>query len=173
MRLSVIFLVLTFCTCGTNAQRFDSHKVYLPNNGISTRTVKVKPVKFFNIRKDNRVLWAKYKIGNGEVTFSATANATTNDRICDFVLVDDKGRPVDTLQVVQAGRILTTSVKNISKATGSASSTKSKTTPTATRKSSTSSSRSSYSGLCAATTKKGSRCSRRASRGSIYCWQHK
>ena len=28
-------------------------------------------------------------------------------------------------------------------------------------------------GTCAATTKKGTRCRRRPSKGSIYCWQHK
>lgn len=28
-------------------------------------------------------------------------------------------------------------------------------------------------GTCAATTKKGTRCRRKASKGSIYCWQHK
>ena len=30
----------------------------------------------------------------------------------------------------------------------------------------------SYGGQCAATTKRGTRCSRSASSGSIYCWQH-
>lgn len=31
----------------------------------------------------------------------------------------------------------------------------------------------SYSGTCAGTTKKGTRCRRKPSKGSIYCWQHK
>ncbi|MBR7043019.1 MAG: hypothetical protein IKI18_02375, partial [Prevotella sp.] len=163
----------TFCIGGINAQRFASHKVYLTNNGVGTRTVKVKPLKTFNIKKDNRMSWVKYKIGNGEVTFSATANTTTNNRNCYFVLVDNNGNPVDTLEVIQAGKVSTTSVKNASKAVRAALSTKSKTTSTVTRKSSTNSSRNSYGGQCTATTKKGRRCSRQATRGSAYCWQHK
>lgn len=173
MRLSTLLLMLSFCLGFANAQRFDSHKVYLTNNGIGTQTVKVKHTISFTIKKDNRITWAKYKIENGKVIFSATANSTTNNRSCDFVLIDKNGNPVDTLEVIQAGKISTTAVKNVTKAVSPASSTKPKTTTTTTRKSTTSSSRSSYGGQCAATTKKGRRCTRQAASGSIYCWQHK
>lgn len=172
MRFSSLFLAIMMFAGIANAQRFDNHKVYLATNGVGSRTVKVKPASSFTIKKDNRISWAKYKIGNGEVTFSATANTTTNNRSCDFVLIDKDGKPVDTLEVIQTGKASTSAVRNASKLAGSTTSTKPKTTTT-TRKSSTSSSRSSYGGQCAATTKKGRRCTRQASSGSIYCWQHK
>lgn len=172
MRLSTIFLMLIFCLGFAYAQKFENHKVYLTNTGVVTRTVKIKHSTSFTIKKDNRITWAKYRIGNGEVTFSATANSTTNNRSCDFVLIDKNGNPVDTLEVVQAGKVSSTAVKNVTKAVSSSSSTKPKTTNTTSRKSTKSSSQSSYGGQCAATTKKGRRCSRQASSGSIYCWQH-
>lgn len=173
MRLSAIILAFTFCVGIAHAQRFESHKVYLTNNGIGSRTVKVNSGAPFSIKKDNRYSWAKYKIGNGEVTFSASANSTTNNRSCDFVLTDKNGNPVDTLELIQAAKVSATTVKSVSKAIGSTSSTKAKSTTTTTRKGSTTSSRSSYGGQCAATTKKGRRCTRQAASGSIYCWQHK
>lgn len=172
MKFSLFLLAAMMFAGIANAQRFDSHKVYLATNGVGSRTIKVKPASPFTIKKDNRILWAKYKIGDGEVTFSATANTTTNNRSCDFVLFDKEGNPVDTLEVIQAGKVSTSAVKKASKLAGSTTSTKPKTTTT-TRKSSTSSSHVSYGGQCAATTKKGRRCSRQASSGSIYCWQHK
>lgn len=172
MRFLSLLLAIIMYAGIANAQRFDSHKVYLTTNGVGSRTVKIKPTTSFTIKKDNRISWAKYKIDNGEVTFSATANTTTNNRSCDFVLIDKEGNPVDTLEVIQAGKISMTAVRNASKLAGSTTSTKLKTTTT-TRKSSTTSSRSSYGGQCAATTKKGRRCTRQAASGSIYCWQHK
>ena len=173
MRLSAIFFVFSFCIGIANAQRFDKHEVYLDNNGLGTCSVKVKPAISFTIKKDNRILWAKYKIGNGEVTFSALANTTSNKRSCDFILIDKNGNNVDTLVVIQAGKISSASGKKTSNAIGSASASRSKTTTTSTRKKTSSTQRGSYGGQCAATTKKGTRCSRKAASGSIYCWQHR
>lgn len=172
MKLSTLFLVLISFVGLANAQKFENHKIYLVQNGIGIQTVKVKPAKSFTIQKDGRMTWAKYKIGNGEVTFSAAANTTTNNRSCYFVLIDNNGNPVDTLEVIQQGRISTTGAKNVAKSVGLASSAKSNKRSTTTRKSTTSSSKSTYGGQCAARTKKGNRCSRQASAGSIYCWQH-
>lgn len=108
--------MLLFCAGIANAQRFDSHKVYLTDNGIGSQTVKVKSGATFTIKKDDRYSWAKYKIGNGEVTFCASANTTTNNRSCVFVLIDKDGNPVDTLEVIQTGKVTTTAVRNVSKA---------------------------------------------------------
>ena len=146
-----------------NAQRFETHIVYLDNNGIGTQTVKVKSAKSFTIKKNNRILWATHQIAKGEVTFSAKANSTKKNRSCDFVLIDNSGKPVDTLKVIQTNNALKTTAKKVSN--------KSKGASTVALKSS--SSRSSYGGQCAATTKKGNRCSRKAASGSIYCWQHR
>ena len=171
MRQIGIMLVFMLCAAIADAQRFESHKVYLTNNGVGSRIIKVKPSTSFTIKKDNRMTWAKYQIGNGQVTITATANTTTNNRSCDFVLIDKAGNPVDTLQVIQAGTVSATTVRTASKLAGTTTTSQSRTATM--RKSSTSSSRTSYGGQCAATTKKGRRCTRQASSGSIYCWQHK
>ena len=179
-----------------NTQRFGIHKVYLDDNGFDEQTVKIEPATSFSIKKDNHIVWAKYIIGNGEVTIKASANTTTNNRSCDFVLIDYNGNPVDTLEVIQAGKVSTTSGRNksymvstasTSKATSTTSqkrtstTTQRRTSTTSQRKTSTttttqrrasSTPQSSYRDQCAAITKKGTRCLRKASSGSIYCWQH-
>ena len=70
----------------------------------------------------------------------------------------EKGNAVDTLKVEQNGKISTSTINSASRLAGST-----------TRGSST---KSVSGGQCAARTKKGSRCSRKAAAGSIYCWQH-
>ena len=147
----------------TNAQRFETHIVYLDNNGIGTQTVKVKPAKLFTVKKSNRILWATHQIAKGEVTFSAKANSTKMNRSCDFILIDNRGKPVDTLKVIQTNNVFKTTVKKITNKSKSASAVAFK----------SNSSCNSYGGQCAATTKKGNRCSRKAESGSIYCWQHR
>lgn len=178
-----------------NTQRFGIHKVYLADNGFEEQTVKVEPATSFSIKKDNRILWAKYIIGNGEVTIKASANTTTKNRSCDFVLIDYNGNPVDTLEVIQAGKVSTTSGRNKSYMVSTASTPKAistttqrktstttqkrtstttqRRTSTTTQRRASSTSQSSYRDQCAAITQKGTRCLRKASSGSIYCWQHK
>lgn len=165
MKKNILFLLMLLCLT-IHAQRFEHHKVFLTNNGIGSQTIKVKHAKTFSIRKDKRVSWAKYQIGNGQVTFSSSANRTKYNRTCDFILINNVGTPVDTLHVIQAGIISTKTTQKVSTIPSSTKTTSSSTRTT--RKSSSDS----YGGQCAATTKKGRRCSRQASSGSIYCWQH-
>lgn len=82
------------------------------------------------------------------------ANETTQDRQCRIIVKNDRNNVRDTLTAYQFGIFDTTS-ESISGSGGSGSSTN------------TSSRR------CAARTKSGKRCKRTASKGSIYCWQHK
>ena len=147
------------------AQRFETHQVYMSDNIGLTRTIKIKPATKFSIKKDNRYTWASFEEQNTAVIISLTANTSNNSRSCNFVLLDETNTPVDTLEVIQSGKVFTT----VSKVAGS-STTRSK-SATSSKKTSTSSSRST-GGQCAARTKKGTRCSRQASAGSIYCWQH-
>ena len=141
-----------------SAQKFETHKVVMADNGIATKSVKIKPVSTFSVKKDNRVKWITFETDNKSVTIKATANTTKNSRCCDLVLLDDKGNAVDTLKVEQNGKISTSTINSASRLAGST-----------TRGSST---KSVSGGQCAARTKKGSRCSRKAAAGSIYCWQH-
>lgn len=137
-----------------SAQRFETQKVTLSDNGGFSRTVKIKGASSFSIKKDGRMTWAKYETIDKAIKISASANTTKNNRSCSFILLDGEGVPTDTLEVVQTGKI--SSISSVTKAVGT----------------SAKSSKNSYGGQCAARTKKGTRCSRKAAAGSIYCWQH-
>lgn len=153
MKVIVAILFAVICSA-VFAQRFEINKVTLSDNGIS-RTVKIKGTSSFSIKKDGRMTWAKYETIDKAIIISATANTTKDNRSCSFILLDKEGNPTDTLEVFQIGKI--TSVNSTTKAVAT----------------SAKSSKSSYGGQCAARTKKGARCSRKATAGSIYCWQHK
>lgn len=136
-----------------SAQRFETQKVILSDNGGISRTVKIKGASAFSIKKDGRVTWAKYETIDNSIKISAITNTTKNNRSCVFVLLDGEGNPTDTLEVIQTGKI--SSINSAIKTGTSAKSSKN-----------------TYGGQCAARTKKGARCTRKASAGSIYCWQH-
>lgn len=166
--LTRFFMVIAFfitSSLSVSAQRFETHKVFMSDNVGLTRTIKIKPVTKFSIKKDNRYTWARYEEQSAAVKISLTTNTSKNSRSCNFVLLDETNTPVDTLEVIQSGKVSTT----VSKVANS-STTRSK-SASSTKKTISSSSRSS-GGQCAARTKKGTRCSRQASTGSIYCWQH-
>lgn len=156
----VVLLISCFSCATAFSQKFARHDVYLPDNGILTATVKVWPPYPFSIKKDNQAKWAEYEISDKFIFFSAPINTTKNSRECLFILLDVDGNPVDTLKLTQTGKLSTTASKLANgNAVGS--------------KKASSSTKSSTGGQCAARTKKGTRCSRQASAGSIYCWQHK
>lgn len=149
--VTVLFAVLF---SAVSAQRFETQKVTLSDKGGISRTVKIKGASSFSIKKDDRMTWAKYETIDKAIKISASANTTKNNRSCSFILLDGEGNPTDTLEVIQTGKI--SSISSVTKAVGT----------------SAKSSKSSYGGQCAARTKKGTRCSRKAAAGSIYCWQH-
>ena len=153
MRFLVTILVSLICSA-VSAQRFETQKVTLSDNGHITNTVKIKGASSFSIKKDGRMTWAKFETIDKAIKISATANTTKNNRSCSFILLDGEGNPTDTLEVIQTGKI--SSINSVTKAVGTSSK----------------NSKSSYGGQCAARTKKGARCSRKAEAGSIYCWQH-
>ena len=153
MKYLVTILFAVICST-VSAQRFETHKVTLSDNGRNSRTVKIKGTSAFTIKKDGRMTWAKYKTIDKTIKISATTNTTKNNRSCCFILLDGEGNPTDTLEVIQTGKI--SSVNSGTKTVGT----------------STKSSKNSSGGQCAAITKKGTRCSRKAAAGSIYCWQH-
>lgn len=165
MRFFVATALVVSSSLTVSAQRFESQKVYLSDNVGQTRTIKIKPAVKFSIKKDNRYKWAKFEEQKAAVKISVTANTSNNSRSCIFVLLDETNTPVDTLEVTQSGKAANTVSKVAGSSTIHSKSAKS------TNKTSSISSRST-GGQCAARTKKGTRCSRQASAGSIYCWQH-
>lgn len=153
MRFLMTILVSIICSA-VSAQRFETQKVTLSNNGDITKTVKIKGSSSFSIKKDDRMTWAKYETIDKAIKISVTTNTTKNNRSCTFILLDGEGNPTDTLEVIQTRKI--SSINSVTKAVGTSAKI----------------SKSSYGGQCAARTKKGARCSRKAEVGSIYCWQH-
>jgi biopolymer transport protein ExbD len=146
----LVLLIVTISYLTALAQRFERHEVSLPDKGILTATVKIKPPYTFSIKKDNHLSWAKYEISGNFVFFTASVNTKKGSRESIFILVDGEGNPVDTLKLTQLGKVSTTASKLANRNTV----------------------KSSGGGQCAARTKKGTRCSRKAASGSIYCWQH-
>ncbi len=153
VKFLVTILFVVICSA-VSAQRFETQKVTLSDNGSISRTVKIKGASAFSIKKDGRMTWVKYETIDKAIKISATTNTTKSNRSCSFILLDGEGNPTDTLEVIQIGKI--SSLNSVTKAVGT----------------SAKSSKNSYGGQCAARTKKGTRCSRKAAAGSIYCWQH-
>lgn len=153
MKFLVTILIAIICSA-VSAQRFETQKVTLPDIGNITRTVQIKGASVFSIKKDGRITWANYETFGKAIIIKTTANRTNNNRSCSFILLDGEGNPTDTLEVFQTGKI--SSINSVTEAV----------------RTSAKNSKSSYSGQCAARTKKGKRCSRNAAAGSIYCWQH-
>ena len=164
--ISILFFSL-ICMGFANAQKFDTHKIHFTAAGLMSRNVNIRPIGSFSIKKDDRHSWAEYIINQNEITFSVSANNTKNSRSCIFVLLNASGKAVDTLTVIQAGKVEPQTTGSTNTERNSVIGT------TSQRKNTTSSSQSTVSRQCAATTKKGKRCSRNADAGSIYCWQHK
>ena len=171
MRLLVGLLFAFFSSITVCAQKFGTHQVFLSDDGSASKTVSVKSNNPFSIKKDNRFTWVKYEVHDKSIKISASANKTQKVRNYSLILLDEAGNPVDTLEIVQAAKTLSTNANAVTKAAG-ASKSNAKTTTSSTKNKTTSTPKNSYGGQCAATTKKGTRCSRKATSGSIYCWQH-
>ena len=158
LRALIAILCVMFVSITASAQKFEIHKVVMEDNGIATKSVKIKFASTFSIKKDNRVKWITFETADKSVTIKVAANTTKKSRSCNLVLLDEKGNAVDTLKVEQNGKISTSTINSASRLAG--------------RAAKASSSKSVSGGQCAARTKKGTRCSRKAAAGSIYCWQH-
>ena len=83
-----------------------------------------------------------------KIYIQVDTNDTGRDRECLFVAYSNRFNTTDTFKVFQQKGV---KLSESSSSGGSSSAS---------------------SGQCAARTKKGKRCKRRASKGSIYCWQH-
>lgn len=115
----VVALGVMLVSITASAQKFETHKVVMADNGISTKSVKIKPASSFSVKKDNRVKWITFETDNKSITIKVTANTTKNSRSCDLVLLDENGNAVDTLIVEQNGKISTSTLSTASRLAGS------------------------------------------------------
>lgn len=174
MRAIFAMLCVMFVCITASAQKFETHKVIMAEDGIDTKSVKIKSASTFSIKKDNRVKWVSFETDDESVTIKTTANTTNKRRSCNLVLLDENGNAVDKLIVEQNVKISTSAVNNASRLAGNATRTSSlkSTSQPAKKTTKASSSKRVSGGQCAARTKQGTRCSRKAAAGSNYCWQH-
>jgi len=167
IRLLVVLLFTLVNSLTVSAQRFGTHLVYLSDDNRASKIVSIKSDNPFSIKTNNRFSWIKYEVLDESVSITASDNNTESTRNDSLFLLDETGKAVDTLLIIQTAKTTSTNVTTITKVGGS-----SKTTTTSARKKSAGSSKHISAGQCAAITKKGTRCSRRAAAGSRYCWQH-
>lgn len=167
MRLLVALLFTLLNSLTMSAQRFGKHLVFISDDEHASEIVSIKSDNPFSVKTNNRFSWVKYEVLGESVRINVSANNTESTRNDSLFLLDETGIAVDTLRIVQTAKTTLTNVTSNTKAVGS-----SKTTTSSARNKSASSSKHISTGQCAAITKKGTRCSRRASSGSCYCWQH-
>lgn len=166
-KMATLFLFVVY-SIGAFSQRFEDKKVFLSDKDTVSKYILVNTRTPFSIQKDSDITWAKHVIYDIAIKIHTSINTQKDKRTCQFFLLDENGNPVDTLEVVQLGKSDNTNLRPIVSSTGSAL-----TRTNSTKSKSSSSSKTSYGGQCAAITQKGTRCSRKAAAGSIYCWQHK
>lgn len=112
--ITAIFAIIN--SVPLSAQRFETHQAYLSSDSKLTRTIKVRTSKKFSIKKDNRITWVECDVYDNSVKIKATVNASKEKRSCYFILLEETGNPVDTLEIIQYGIKSNTAVNTISKA---------------------------------------------------------
>ena len=79
VKFLVTILFVVICSA-VSAQRFETQKVTLSDNGGISRTVKIKGASAFSIKKDGRMTWVKYETIDKAIKISATTNTTKSNR---------------------------------------------------------------------------------------------
>lgn len=157
---TILAIAVLFLSCSVNDYEVeDYHYLIIDDTEYfgsyeTSETIKAITDDVFDVVPLDKCSWINCKYEEyGYAYIHVDANETTQDRQCRIMVKNDKNNVRDTITAYQFG-IIDTSNESVSGG-GSGSST------------STSSRR------CAARTKNGTRCKRTASKGSIYCWQHK
>lgn len=121
----------------------------------------------FDLEIKDYCSWIDYKAGEDSVFIDIDKNWSTDVRSCNLIIVNDQYNLADTLFILQDGY---ESNGDSSENGGSGSNNGANNGSSG---GDINNGGSSVSRQCAAYTKKGKRCKRTASKGSIYCWQHK
>jgi len=129
-----------------------SNMEYFGSYATETR-VKIITDDAFDVVPLDKCSWISCKYEEyGYAYIHVDANEATQDRQCRIIVKNDTHNVRDTITAYQFG-IFDTSNESTSGSSGSSVTTSSR--------------------RCAARTNAGTRCKRTASKGSIYCWQHK
>lgn len=165
-KLSLLILAtLLFVSCSVeDYDTVDYHYLIVGQSNIEylgsyeTETkIKFTTDDIFDVMPLDNCSWISCKYEEYSYAYiHVDANETTQDRYCRVLAKNDKNNVRDTITIYQFGIFDTTS-ENTS---GSGNNSGGSSTSTSSRR-------------CAARTKDGTRCKRTASKGSIYCWQHK
>ena len=179
MKRPFIFVIFSLLAVMGNAQtlKFARHHLDISSERYTDAINIVADIEFA-IKKSSSISgdWCDYTLNGKSLSISIAKNQTGKVRTCRFVIYNVERNMSDTLVVrqkiaVSGSKTNMVGTRISNRAIGSSASRKVATTNRSASRSSSTRSRIS-SGQCAATTKKGYRCSRRASAGSAYCWQH-
>lgn len=136
----------------------------------------------FELDTEDYCSWIDYKAGEDSVFIDIDKNWSTDTRSCNLILANDRYNLADTLVILQEAYIFSGSGGNSSGGNGGNGSGNNNGSNNGGSGGGGSNNGGSggdinnggspVSRQCAAYTKKGKRCKRTASKGSIYCWQH-
>lgn len=136
----------------------------------------------FDLDTEEFCFWIDYKVGEDSIFIDLDKNWSTDQRYCNLILTNDQYSLSDTLTIIQEGY---KSNENNGGSSGNGGNSNNGNNNSNGNNSGSNGSNNGNSGgninngdssvsrQCAAYTKKGKRCKRTASKGSIYCWQHK
>lgn len=136
----------------------------------------------FDLDTEEYCLWIDCKAAKDSIFIDIDKNWSTDERSCNLILTNDQYNLSDTLIIIQEGY---KSNENNGGSSGNGGNSNNGNNNSNGNNSGGNGSNNGSSGgninnggssvsrQCAAYTKKGKRCKRTASKGSIYCWQHK
>lgn len=161
--LTLFFLIpILLCGCGDNEQVTQSppylklqHKNISTSYLAYTKKLKISSNVEFDIEPKEYCYWVDYNNIENGISIELSENYSEKERQCILIVKNDNHNISDTLTIIQFGRPIPPSGGggNGGSISGGGSTSTSK--------------------QCAARTKEGTRCKRTASKGNIYCWQHK
>jgi uncharacterized membrane protein YgcG len=180
----LLFVAAITLTCCDNADSsnesgdkillLEKNKIECSFEGYSDR-IFVKTNITFDLDTEEFCSWIDYKAGKDCVFINLDKNWSIDERSCYLILTNDQYSLSDTLIIIQEGY---KSNENNGSSSGNGGNSTNGNNSGGNGSNNGSSSGginnggSSISRQCAAYTKKGKRCKRTASKGSIYCWQH-
>lgn len=140
---------------------FDENKITCDHQGLKETAIFINSnIDYNDDRKPSYSLWADYHIKNDSLYVEVEENDKSYDRECMIIISNYLETLSDTLLIIQSKNPNVSSGGSGGSSSGGGSNIGG-------------GGGSSSSNRCAAITKKGTRCKRLASKGSIYCWQHK
>lgn len=186
--LFVAAITFTCCDNADSSNESEDKILLLEKNKIEysfeeySDRILVKTNIAFDLDTEEFCSWIDYKAGKDCIFINLDKNWSTDKRSCNLILTNDQYSLSDTLIIIQEG--YKSNENNGGSSGNGGNSTNGNNNSNGNNSGGNGSNNGSSSGdinnggssisrQCAAYTKKGKRCKRTASKGSIYCWQHK